>query len=53
MTTYLVTGAQGFIGRYLVAHLLATDASATVVGLGRSPRRDDANTIKKNDNGTI
>ncbi|MGD9723379.1 MAG: NAD-dependent epimerase/dehydratase family protein [Pirellulales bacterium] len=42
MTTYLVTGAQGFLGRYLVAHLLESDTSATVVGLGRSPRDDSA-----------
>jgi len=42
MTRYLVTGAQGFLGRYLVAHLLASDPDCTVVGLGRSPRVDDA-----------
>jgi nucleoside-diphosphate-sugar epimerase len=40
MSNYLVTGSQGFLGRYLVAHLLASDASARVVGVGRSPRND-------------
>jgi GDP-4-dehydro-6-deoxy-D-mannose reductase len=42
MTTYLITGAQGFLGRYLVAHLLKADAGCRVVGLGRSPRNDDS-----------
>ena len=37
----LITGAQGFCGRYLVADWLAHDPSVTVVGIGRSPRRDD------------
>jgi GDP-4-dehydro-6-deoxy-D-mannose reductase len=35
---YLVTGAQGFIGRYLCAELLARDGDVEVMGLGRSPR---------------
>jgi nucleoside-diphosphate-sugar epimerase len=39
---YLVTGAQGFLGRYLVAELLRKDAACTVVGLGRSTRNDVA-----------
>lgn len=34
----LVTGAQGFIGRYLCAHLLA--CGHEVVGLGRSPETE-------------
>src|SRR3954471_17124928 len=37
---YLITGAQGFVGRRLVARLLAADPDAMVVGIGRSPRRD-------------
>lgn len=32
----LVTGGQGFIGRYVVAHLLATEPAVTVLALGRS-----------------
>ena len=35
-TRYLVTGAQGFIGRYVTA-LLLSDADAEVLGVGRSP----------------
>ena len=34
---YFVTGAQGFVGRYLVAHLLAKEPDAEILGLGRSP----------------
>lgn len=34
---YAVTGAQGFIGRYMVAHLLDHSPQATVLGIGRSP----------------
>ncbi len=34
---YLVTGAQGFIGRYFVAHLLDRFPESTVLGIGRSP----------------
>ena len=34
----LVTGAQGFIGRYLVADWLTADPDATVLGIGRSER---------------
>ena len=41
-TRVLITGAQGFCGRYLVAEWLAHDPHAEVVGLGRSPRLDDA-----------
>jgi GDP-4-dehydro-6-deoxy-D-mannose reductase len=37
---YLVTGAQGFVGRFLVAHLLAEDADAEILGIGRSPAND-------------
>lgn len=36
----LVTGAQGFIGRYLIAHLLDRSSDVTVLGIGRSPRQD-------------
>jgi nucleoside-diphosphate-sugar epimerase len=38
---YLITGAQGFVGRYLTAHLLGADDGAEVLGIGRSPRSDD------------
>ena len=38
----LVTGAQGFLGRYLVAQLLRADPSSEVLGLGRSPRLEDS-----------
>ncbi|MFZ4517061.1 MAG: iron-containing alcohol dehydrogenase [Microthrixaceae bacterium] len=37
----LVTGAQGFIGRYLVADWLAADDDVEIVGVGRSARVDD------------
>ncbi|ADV82063.1 NAD-dependent epimerase/dehydratase family protein [Terriglobus saanensis] len=37
---YLITGAQGFVGRYLTAAILERDAQAQVLGLGRSPRLD-------------
>jgi nucleoside-diphosphate-sugar epimerase len=40
MRPILVTGAQGFVGRYLIAHWLATDPEATVVGIGRSAPLD-------------
>jgi GDP-4-dehydro-6-deoxy-D-mannose reductase len=32
----LITGAQGFVGRYAAAHWLESDSSALVVGIGRS-----------------
>lgn len=38
---WLVTGAQGFIGRYLVADVHDADGAAEVVGLGRSPARSE------------
>jgi nucleoside-diphosphate-sugar epimerase len=38
----LVTGAQGFVARYFIAAALQDDPSVEVVGIGRSPRRDDA-----------
>jgi GDP-4-dehydro-6-deoxy-D-mannose reductase len=38
VTRYLITGAQGFVGRYLTAHLLAAGSTVRVLGLGRSPR---------------
>jgi nucleoside-diphosphate-sugar epimerase len=34
---YLVTGAQGFVGRYFVAYLLDRFPQAMVLGIGRSP----------------
>jgi 3-dehydroquinate synthase len=37
----LVTGGQGFLGRYLIAHLLQSNADCEILGLGRSPRLDD------------
>jgi 3-dehydroquinate synthase len=37
----LITGAQGFLGRYLSAHLLQTEPASEVLGLGRSPRLED------------
>jgi nucleoside-diphosphate-sugar epimerase len=39
MTRYLITGAQGFAGRYLVADLLAHEPDAQIVGVGRSRPR--------------
>ena len=36
----LITGAQGFVGRYFLAHWLATYPDTTVVGIGRSRRFD-------------
>jgi 3-dehydroquinate synthetase/nucleoside-diphosphate-sugar epimerase len=38
----LVTGGQGFIGRYVVARLLATDPAVTVLALGRSRRQGES-----------
>lgn len=32
----LVTGAQGFVGRYLIAELLASQSDVRIVGVGRS-----------------
>jgi len=37
---FLVTGAQGFLGRHIVAEALR-HPDAEVVGIGRSPRTDD------------
>jgi GDP-4-dehydro-6-deoxy-D-mannose reductase len=34
---YLVTGAQGFVGRYFVAYLLDRFPHSKVLGIGRSP----------------
>lgn len=39
-TRALITGAQGFCGRYLIADWLAHDPDLEVVGIGRSPRED-------------
>jgi Nucleoside-diphosphate-sugar epimerases len=38
---FLVTGAQGFVGRYVVSRLLGSHSEATVLGVGRSRRLDD------------
>jgi nucleoside-diphosphate-sugar epimerase len=38
---YLITGAQGLVGRHLTAQILAADRTAIVLGIGRSPRNDD------------
>jgi GDP-4-dehydro-6-deoxy-D-mannose reductase len=38
---FLVTGAQGFLGRYAVAEILRRFPASTVTGVGRSPRLDD------------
>lgn len=35
--SFLLTGAQGFIGRYTVAAILTADPDAFVIGCGRSP----------------
>jgi len=37
---YLVTGAQGFIGRYFIPHLLDGFPQSTVLGIGRSPAQN-------------
>lgn len=37
----LVTGAQGFLGRYLISHLLHSDPQVEILGIGRSPRLRD------------
>ena len=40
-TRILVTGAQGFLGRYLASHLISSDDDVEVLGVGRSPRLED------------
>ena len=40
MTRYLITGAQGMVGRYLVARILEAEPESVVVGIGRSERAD-------------
>ena len=40
-TRFFVTGAQGFVGRYLIAHLLTSRGDAEVAGIGRSPELRD------------
>jgi GDP-4-dehydro-6-deoxy-D-mannose reductase len=37
----MITGAQGFLGRYLVAQMLVSGSAEFIVGLGRSPRNDE------------
>ena len=39
---FLVTGAQGFVGRYVVSRLLSSESEVTVLGVGRSRRLDDS-----------
>ena len=41
MQVIIVTGAQGFIGRYTVAEILASFPDALVIGCGRSQRNDE------------
>jgi nucleoside-diphosphate-sugar epimerase len=38
---YLITGAQGFVGRYLTDYLLNADGDAEILGIGRSPQSND------------
>jgi len=38
--TILVTGAQGFVGRYFIAEVLTRAPSSRIVGLGRSERKN-------------
>ena len=38
----LITGAQGFVGRYLVSHLLRSSIKYEIMGLGRSSFNDDS-----------
>jgi GDP-4-dehydro-6-deoxy-D-mannose reductase len=38
----LVTGAQGFIGRYLVSHWLSRESDVAILGVGRSPDSGEA-----------
>src|SRR5207237_6350526 len=40
MTRYFITGAQGFVGRYLISHILRSETDAQILGIGRSSRRD-------------
>lgn len=40
MTRYFITGAQGFVGRYLISHILTSVPDDDILGIGRSPRRD-------------
>jgi nucleoside-diphosphate-sugar epimerase len=42
MRRYLVTGAQGFVGRYFVSHILGRQPNAEIHGIGRSPEISDA-----------
>src|SRR5262245_53451985 len=37
MNRYFITGAQGFVGRYLVSYILGADPHSEIVGIGRSP----------------
>lgn len=37
---YLITGAQGLIGRYLTARILEDEPDSEIVGIGRSERLD-------------
>jgi GDP-4-dehydro-6-deoxy-D-mannose reductase len=40
-TRFFVTGAQGFVGRYVTAHLLTSRPDAEVLGVGRSSELRD------------
>jgi 3-dehydroquinate synthase len=42
MKRILITGGQGFIGRYLAAHWLTTNERSSVLCVGRSPARGES-----------
>lgn len=37
MSSWLITGAQGFLGRHVVARILEWEPGAQILGIGRSP----------------
>jgi nucleoside-diphosphate-sugar epimerase len=39
---FLVTGAQGFVGRHLIAHLISHFPQSEVMGVGRSSQQKDS-----------
>jgi nucleoside-diphosphate-sugar epimerase len=41
VTRYFITGAQGFVGRYLVRQILEADVHAAILGLGRSAEQNE------------
>jgi len=46
MTNYLVTGASGFVGKYLIERILATEPESMVVGTDMSVSSSDANELE-------